>query len=435
MKLVETSDVLLLNIPISRESRINKKSASVLSMPPLGLLYIYSTLIGENYRVSFIDLAVERISQKEFQNIISYIKPKMVGISTYFESWSAMKIISQFIKDINKNTIVVGGGSCANFCSERLLNELKFDYVSLGEGEKSFLDLCDFVNGRKDISECEGVVYKDNFGKIIKKDSKRIEDLDALPFPSREIIDLKKYVYPFTISTARGCPGQCIFCSSQAFWGKKVKFRTINNIINEIKYLDERFSAKEFFIVDDTFTVIPNRTVEFCDALKKLNTKFIWGCESRADVVTKELLLNMYESGCRKIQFGLESADNLILSSIKKNITFEQVEKAVKIASEIGFDINVSVIIGHAEDTIETILYTINKSKSLRDRYGANILYSINTPYPGTEQFINANEMGIDILTNNFDFYSTDKAIINTKHLNSDQINYLYNKVVYSKFT
>ncbi|WP_181793952.1 B12-binding domain-containing radical SAM protein [Garciella nitratireducens] len=191
-----------------------------------------------------------------------------------------------------------------------------------------------------------------------------------------------------------------------------------------------KFKAKEFFIVDDTFTMIPERTKKFCDLLSELETFFIWGCESRTDIVDKDLLQSMYLAGCRKTQFGLESAHDKVLHSINKNITFKQVENATKLAHDIGFDINISVIIGHAEDTKETIEYTLEKSRLLKEKYNANMQFSINIPYPGTDLYENAVEYGIEVLTDNYDFYSTDNAIINTKYLTANDLRYYYNSVL-----
>ncbi len=415
MKTIKESDVLLLNIPISRAAKINKMAASLVSMPPLGLLYIASALKAKKYKVSFIDLAIEQVDETTLIEILKKTQPRVVGISTYFESWSAMKALVGLIRKFDEEIVIVGGGVSANFCTKELIESINFDYISLGEGESSFVDICDSVIRNKSIKKCYGLAYKNNDEGLTIIEPRRIRNLDDLPIPDRNLLNLQKYVYPFTISTARGCPGNCIFCSSRAFWGKNVYFRSVENIIYEIEELATNLNAREFFIVDDTFTMKPKRTEAFCNQLQALEYDFIWGCESRADVVTEDLLKRMYEAGCRKIQFGLESADENVLKSIKKNVRFEQVEKATKIASEIGFDINISVIIGHAEDTRKTIEYTIEKAQDLKDKYGANVLYSINTPYPGTEQYEYARELGIEIITENFDFYSTDNAIINTK--------------------
>jgi len=433
MKILNESDVLLVNVPTSRAAKINKVSASVLSMPPLGLMYIASYLIKKHYIVSFIDLAVESMTMEYFTKELEIINPKIVGISTYFESWTAMKSLIKVIKDHNKDIVIVGGGICANFCENRMLNELGFDFLSLGEGEYSFEALCSAILNNGSIYNVEGISFLNDNGDVLKKDVVRITKLDALPFPDRSILNLDKYVYPFTISTARGCPGRCVFCSSHAFWGEKVYFRKVENIIEEIRELNSQYNAVEFFVVDDTFTINPERTKKFCNLLTKLDTKFIWGCESRADVVDIDLLRSMYDAGCRKIQFGLESADDDILESINKKIKFNHVENAVRLASEIGFDINVSVIIGHANDTKKTIEYTIEKSYMLRDKYKANVLYSINTPFPGTDLYENAREMGIEILTDNFDFYSTDNAIINTRYLFAEDLRLYYNNIIFNR--
>lgn len=430
MKIEKDTDVLLINVPISRGAKLKKASASILSMPPLGLLYIASSLIEEGYRTSFIDLAVENMSKSDFTDILKESNAKIFGISTYFESWSATKSLISAIKEFNSEAIVIGGGVCSNSSDQKMIEELGFDYISLGEGELSFVNLCNSLLKNTDLNKCAGISYKNNYGEMVRREAVRISNLDELVFPDRNLIKLDKYVYPFTISTARGCPGRCVFCSSYSFWGKNIYLRSVENIILEIKDIASNFDSNEFFIVDDTFTMIPERTKKFCELLLKIGRDFTWGCESRADIVDEDLLKIMYNSGCKMIQFGLESADNDILKSINKNITFEQVEKASKLAHNIGFDINVSVIIGHASDTKETIEYTIEKARLLKEKYSANVLFSINTPYPGTDLYKKADEYGIEILTDNFDFYSTDNAIINTRNLTSYDLRYYYNTIL-----
>ncbi len=153
--------------------------------------------------------------------ILKKTQPRVVGISTYFESWSAMKALVGLIRKFDEEIVIVGGGVSANFCTKELIESINFDYISLGEGESSFVDICDSVIRNKSIKKCYGLAYKNNDEGLTIIEPRRIRNLDDLPIPDRNLLNLQKYVYPFTISTARGCPGNCIFCSSRAFWGKK----------------------------------------------------------------------------------------------------------------------------------------------------------------------------------------------------------------------
>ena len=170
----------------------------------------------------------------------------------------------------------------------------------------------------------------------------------------------------------------------------------------------------------------PQRVFEFIELLKKNNLKIIWGCESRADIITKELLEAMYYAGCLKIQFGLESANNKILQLIGKGITKEDVLNAVKIAYSIGFDINISFIIGHAFDTKDTIEETLDFALYLFQEYKVNPYCAINTPYPGTQLYNFPQKFGLEILTDNFDNYTMDNPIIKTKNFSPEDLRRYY---------
>ncbi|ELC8463949.1 B12-binding domain-containing radical SAM protein [Clostridium perfringens] len=414
-------DVLLINVPTSKKYK--KGLAEVSSMPPLGIMYIASCLKKYNYTVKIIDMAVEFFDKSEFRRKLLEENPRMIGISSFVESWSAIKVITKFIKSILPNVIISAGGPFATFRYKQVLNETLIDYVTFAEGEYVVKNLADsIIRNIINVEDVDGIAFRKNGKIFLTKPNERIKDLDSLEFPDRDLINLEKYVYPITISTARGCPGKCMFCSSRAYWGKKIFFRTPENIIKEILEVEQKYQDNMFFIVDDTFTINTERAMKFCDLLLKTNKKFIWGCESRADVVSEELLNSLYKAGCRKIQFGMESANNEILKKLGKKVTIEQIENATSIAANIGFDINISFIIGHAFDTHETVRETINFALMLKKKYQANVLASINTPYPGTELYKNHESYGIELLTDDWDSYTMNEPVINTKYLTAVQI-------------
>ena len=420
-------DVLFINVPTDRKYK--RDFANTSSMPPLGMMYIASNLQKFDYTVKIVDMAVEFFDKTKFVNMLREENPRIIGISSYVESWHAIKAITKLIKITLPNVILTAGGPFATFCYEQILNETSVDYITFSEGEYVYKELTDsLLRNKKDISLVKGIAYKENGNIILTEPNERIKNLDELEFPNRDLIDLDKYVYPITISTARGCPGNCIFCSSRSYWGTKISFRSPENIIKEVLEMEKKYENNLFFRIDDTFTIKPDRAIKFCELLKDTGKRFIWGCESRADVASEELLQALYSAGCRKIQFGMESGNNEILKKIGKKVTIEQIENAVKIASNIGFDINLSFIIGHAFDTYETIEQTINFALGLRSKYKVNLFASINTPYPGTNVYKNRQEYGIELLTNDWSKFTMDNAVINTKYLSHLDIRGYYQK-------
>ena len=401
------------------------------SMPPLGMLYVGTVLKNEGYNVKALDLAVESFSADELIKIISESQAEIIGLSTYNEAWHSLIQLSKIIKNINNNIKIFAGGAFATFCYESILNESEVDFVVTGEGEYATLELCNEICNDEKEYKAAGVIWKNSIGDIIVNETnKRIKDLDSIPWPDRRLVDLSKYTLPYTISTARGCPGECIFCSSKAFWGKKVIMRSAKGVYDEMKYLHDTLNASIFYIADDTFTASKKRIFEFCKLLEDTNVNYTWGCESRADIVDEELIATINKAGCTKIQFGLESADNNILKGLKKKLTIEQIENAIKLAYKYHMHITASFIIGHGEDTKETIEKTLNFAEFIQKEYGVNVVGSINTPFPGTEQYNKSEEYGIEILTDDWNNFRLNNAIINTKNISANELRYYYNKVL-----
>lgn len=417
-------DVLLLNLPTG--TWYKKKLAEGNSMPPLGIMYIGTYLKKNNYTVKIIDLAVECLDENHFFQILEECNPSIIGMSTYNEAWKVQKVLCRRIKEKYPNIIIAAGGAFATFCYEQVLKESMSDFVLRGEGEYAFCQLCDYLLRSKSKKESiKGLCYKDIEGNVIANANvERIGDLDQLPFPDRSLIKMEKYLLPYTISTSRGCPGQCIFCSSKSFWGKSVIMRSAKNVYDEVMDIYQKYGANIFYITDDTFTASKKRCLEFCKMLRQSGISFVWGCESRADVINEEFIRILYESGCHKIQFGMESADNEILKRIKKHVTIEQIENAVMCAAKYNMHIQVSYIVGHAFDTEETVKKTISFAKHLSDDYGARVVCSVNTPFPGTEQYEKRKELGIEIKTDEWEKYLLNSPIINTKHLSINQLRY-----------
>lgn len=226
----------------------------------------------------------------------------------------------------------------------------------------------------------------------------------------------------YTISTARGCPGECIFCSSKAFWGKQIHFRSADNIVEEVLYIHSKYNQNIIYFTDDTFTLHKQRAIEFCKKIKQHDINFTFGFESRADVLDEDFIKELYSAGFKKIQIGLESADNTILKKLKKKVTIEQIENGIKLAAKYNMHISVSYIIGHAFDTKETIYKTLKFVEYIKEKYNTYTMVSVNTPFPGTEQYNKAKELGITIYSDDWDNYRLNYPIIGTNNLSRTEL-------------
>lgn len=419
----ELLDVLLIAAP--SPSPLAVISNRVTSYPPLGICSIATYLENYNYIAEICDLQLEHININTITNIINTKKPSLIGISTTTESYQCGLRIARICKEIDDSMIIVIGGAHVTFEYKDALKNKFVDIVSLREGEETIKELCDFYIGKNipSLSEIKGIVYRDGNEIIKTKNRSFIKNLDGIPFPNRKFVEINKYKTPGTISSSRGCPGKCIFCAAGAMGGGKYRCRSAQSVVNEMDYLS-KLGINYFHFIDDTVTADMERLELLISELTKKKNRdknFQWACESRVDIVTKDLMKWLKKSGCISVQFGVESGSQTMLDSMKKEISLEQIREAFSLASEAGIQTSCCFIIGNPEDTRTTTEESIAFAEEL-SAMGAYIVYSISTPYPGTFMFNNADKLGLEIFDRNWDHYTTYTSVMNTKHLSSQEI-------------
>jgi anaerobic magnesium-protoporphyrin IX monomethyl ester cyclase len=305
------------------------------------------------------------------------------------------------------------------------------------EGEETAVDLLNELTkaySNSALQTIQGISYYSDGKYLSTPDRPFIEDLDALPFPARHLAPMQLYEHPGIIVTGRGCPFHCQFCVAGPLSGHNYRVRSPENVIEEVEECYHRYKMTDFFFADDTFTALQERTIKMCNLLDNLDFSISWKCESRATAVTPELLEKMAHSGCIKIQFGVESGSDHILKSINKGITTKRVKQAVTWALNTGMDVMCSFVIGHPEDTAETIQKTLHFARELREmaEFGrVKTDFGIATPLPGTQLCENAAALGITILSRDYDTYDLTNPVINTRNLSAlDLRSLLFNSVV-----
>ncbi|MDR3243705.1 MAG: B12-binding domain-containing radical SAM protein, partial [Elusimicrobiota bacterium] len=272
----------------------------------------------------------------------------------------------------------------------------------IGEGEETFIEILRCIEKKRDWTNIDGIAYMDSLGNLIRtKPRKLIDNLDLIPFPAYDLIPNmfaytpQAYNYKKTpvanIMTSRGCPNQCTFCDRTIF-GQKLRQRSPDNVAQEISLLYHKYAIKEFAFADDTFTINFDRVIKLFDILEKDNISFPWTCMSRVNTVTKESIKQMKKLGCWMLSFGIESGVEDILKTIKKNITLEQIHQALLWCKEEGIKSAGFFMIGHPQETLETI----NKTIAFALKLPLNVVsVTINTPYPGSAQHQDVNKYGL----------------------------------------
>lgn len=359
---------------------------------PLGLLYIAAVLLKHKKQIQFIDADALSMDLELLSKVIKDYSPDIVGITSSTQGFQYALKTAWMIKDVS-NAVVVIGGPHASPLADQILKEYEpFDIVVRGEGEFSMLELCNEVP----LDQISGISYRRD-GRIIHNNPRaRITNLDELPLPAYDLVDLSLYEHPAykiyieriaPIISGRGCPYECTFCASKVIYGTKVTYRSVNNVIEQIKYLIFKKDITGINFVDDTFSLNKTRVLKFCEELKKL--KIRWICNIRVDTVDLELLKRMQDSGCCLIQIGVESADQHVLDLMKKRVSVEQIHKVFDWANKIKLDTLATFIIGMPGDTEETVNKTIKFAREINPTYPQ--FFNL-VPYPGTEIYEYARE-------------------------------------------
>ncbi|MBU1912645.1 MAG: B12-binding domain-containing radical SAM protein [Candidatus Omnitrophica bacterium] len=325
--------------------------------------------------------------------------PDIIGISvTTLTAGYARKLAAKS-KNTLKNTLVVLGGPHITALPYENLDVA--DICVIGEGEQTFAELVDNFPDELSFEKIPGVAFKKN-GKTVKTNEKKlIPNLDKLPFPAMDMYSQYRYIhiYPYrlknthyrTIITSRGCSYNCSFCMSELIWKREVRFRSLDNVFQEIGELVGKYKTSLLFIHDDNFTVNAARVYEFCRTKRKYFPELKWICHARADCLSSELLAEMKSAGCVEIQIGVESGDDTILSKCNKAVTTSTIITAFKMLRKSGINQWATFIIGNEGDDKESILKTINLSKIINPTY-ATFLFLL--PLPGTKCFNRLSEKG-----------------------------------------
>lgn len=422
-------DILLISPPNSRYYHPKIFQIPENSSPPLGLCSIATCLDRNGFSVHVEDFEAQEKSSHDVISLIERYAPKIIGISATTTSYPQAARIAATVKKYYPEIKLVLGGIHGSALPERTLAETQFDIIARGEGEYTMLQLAETPSiDEKHLNSISGISYKTASGDIHHNpDRGFIQDLDVIPITDKTLLDLYRYHQKGAILTGRGCPNQCIFCSCSAFSGRKYRARSIPNILMELQETIREFGINEFEIHDDTFTISRERVVSFCRGLQEKGLSIRWGCQSRASTIDRELAKLMFEAGCRSIQFGVESGNQSVLNSIRKGITLKQVETAVKGAREAGIsNIICTFMIGHPEDTKETIQDTVDFALHLHDLGLTVSPFTVLTPLPGTEVYHQADKYHLKITDDDWERYTFSKVNLQTGHLRPEEIQDIY---------
>jgi len=390
---------------------------------PLGIGYLAAVLEENQYEVDVVDCQALRLSYEGVEREIGERQPDVVGITSTTLTYKSALRIAEIAKAVCPSCLTVLGGCHATFWDDKALQECPYlDVVVRKEGENTLLELARRLEGGRPFHDVLGITCRRG-GEIVRTaDRPYIEDLDSLPFPAHHlwpIERLRKYGKTiFPLMTSRGCVYWCNFCSAVRMFGRRYRMRSPKNVVDELEFLNKTYGADQFTFYDDTFTVNQPKTAKICDEIRNRKLKIEWDCETRVDMVTKELLLKMRKAGCIAIWFGVESGSQRIIDAMEKGFSIAQATRAFKWAKEAGLLTVAGVILGFPGETKETAWETIKLVEKINPD---DVGYYIATPYPGTPMYDFVKEKGWLKITD-FDKYDTATPIFELPTLSMQEL-------------
>ena len=402
--------------------------------PPIGLSYLAAVLEQNGYEVKVIDCPACGFTHENLKAELVSFAPDLIGIASMTPTIPSALQSARIAKEACPNSKVIMGGPHATFADNQILTEEKaVDIVVRGEGELTLLELAQNNADPKSLPKTQGITFRSN-GQIVKTPNRPfIEDLDALPRPAYKYIPMDKYrIYGkvfLPIMTSRGCPFQCSFCVASQMFGAKFRARSPKNVVDELEWLKTEYGAEGISFHDDTLTLDKKRIIDICDEIIARKIGLPWGCQTRVDTVSEEVLAKMRKAGCNEVSFGVESGCQRILDAVHKKVQISQAENAIKWAKKEGLFVAVSTIIGYPGETKESMQQTLDLMRRIEPD---DAWLCIATPYPGTELRTLVEKMGWK-MTNDWTKYNTMNPIFESPTVPSEEFSKM-RKTFYNSF-
>lgn len=413
---------------------------------PMGIMYISAYLEKYNYRNYLINKAlfdedISDLNSIEIENLIlnkiDELKIDLLGITC---AVNEINYVYSFCKKIKKRfpyIKVMVGGPMPTSKPELFLRDDTIDFVVRGEGEKTVLGLVKCLENNESLDNVRGISYRKNTKIAHNEEQPLIEDIDSIPQPAYEKVNMEQYTsmhewvirgFPIKgifVLTSRGCPFKCTFCGASTIHGRRVRFRSSENLYIELKFLRDNYGIEGIFFADDTFLLNRKHVLDICQVMKELN--LLWSCFSRVDTIKEDLLKIMKASGCIQLDFGIESGSDRVLRDImKKGTNVAQAKAAFALCEKYKMRTFANLMIGLPTETQQEMYQTFNLAKEL---HAYTYVLSIAMPLPNTELWNMVNpDIGIDELDklnwNGDDFELTDRC--NRSLIPTEKLIYLY---------
>ena len=397
---------ILLIYPYWLEQRVNTEDVVV---PPIGMYSVGAVLKENHYDVEILNWCRINETPERISEILLEKQPDVIGFSILQANrWGGIDI-AKIAKQLHPEVKIVFGGVSPTFLWKHFLTHFpEIDYVVMGEGEYTFLHLIRCIEKKEydHLGNIRGIAFKKH-GKVVRTTpAEYIKDLDQLPIPAT-------YFEYQHLSLTRGCPGNCTFCGSPKFWGRKVRFHSVDYFVEELELLYKK-GINFFYFSDDTFSVNKKRVIQICKKILKKNLKISWNAISRVNYMNEDVLSWMRKAGCIQISYGIESGSEKIRGYLNKKITTHEIEKTFDTTLKYGILPRAYFIYGSPGETRKTIQESIDLIKKIKPLV---IYSSVLSLFPGTalySQYKKKSNLSEDIWLNRIEdikYFETDAKL------------------------
>ncbi len=363
---------------------------------PISLALCAAIVRNNGIEVKLIDCVAAKVTFYGLSQIIKNYLPDLVIINTSTASIKEDLFTVNNIKNINPEirTAIIGiqGTVLTEECFQMSPG---LDFIVRGEPEYTVCDLALAIKDNKDISQVKGASYRKN-GEIIHNPSREfIKNMDKLPYPAWDLIDLSNYTLPFNnkrfllVIPARGCLHKCTFCNSKVYYGNNLRLRSVKNVVDELEWAKNKFGIENFLFWTESFTLNKKYALGVAEEILRRKLKISWICNSRVDDVNEEILGTFKEAGCWMIGYGIESGDENVLIKTKKGIHINQAIRAVDLAKKNGLQVVAYYVLGLPGETKKSIKKTIKLANKLDTDFAQ---FYCAVPYPGSELYEEAKD-------------------------------------------
>lgn len=423
------------NVKIVREGRcMQRQEAWGTSWAPLTLALIAAILRDAGFVVDIKDCSNDGISFARLKNMIRDFKPALIVANTSTPSITSDLKVADIAKEADKDIKTVFFGIHVTALPETVFKENpNVEFIASGEPEYTIRDLALALRDSRPINEVKGLVYKKGDKVVYNEKRPFIENLDEMPFPAWDLVDVGGYRLPLTnrpfllILTGRACPNPCKFCAASTFYGSRTRLRSWRKIVDEIKYVRQRYKVNDFLFWAENGIANKEQMYQICRGLAKEAPGVKWVCNGRVDLIDEDLLKAMKDAGCWMIGYGLESGSQKMLDLMRKNVTIKDIERAIKLTKAAGIEVTTHVIVGYPGETKKDILNTSKLVNKLAPDY---IQVYCCVPFPGSQLYDEAIKSGWLEDGGDWSMYEQNFSILNTTQLTSKDVMKLRKKVV-----